>query len=180
MKSKLFRTALVALFAVAGRAAQAQQQAVAVQLPTFSFFTVDTSVVVPDSGAGIRAAMAREAAQRSQQPLWRAREESAPGAAARFALPAQPRPKSFSERLAAAQQSSAGQSARSVAAIRAARLDQDEQRQRESEEWLGKAAEAEAAGKPGVAKLYRRKAQRLATDAQSRRAGRVANTRTPE
>ena len=59
------RAALIAVLAGAAACrASAQQQAVAVQLPTFSFFSVNTSVIVPDSGAGIRAWMARQAAQR--------------------------------------------------------------------------------------------------------------------
>jgi len=51
------RIVLGATFVVGSVSWTNAQQSVTVQLPTFSFFSVQTTVVVPDSGAGIRARM---------------------------------------------------------------------------------------------------------------------------
>lgn len=52
----------MAVLALAGPAvALAQQNATTVQLPTFSFFSVSTTVLAPDSGAGYAAGMSRAA-----------------------------------------------------------------------------------------------------------------------
>jgi hypothetical protein len=137
--------------------ASAQQQAVAVQLPTFSFFTVNTSVVVPDSGAGIRAAMAREALQRS-----RAAAATKPDGAASLVAPRQrTATEQLADDLVAAQRSTAGRGAASLAAIRAAQLGREQSDRKRAAALQAKAAAALAAGKPEVAKVYQRMAARL-------------------
>lgn len=150
------RVACLAALLVGAKFASGQQQAVAVQLPTFSFFSVNTSVIMPDSGAGIRAAMAREAAQRL-----RASAAATDGPASGAARP-QPTP---TERLAAefdaAQRSSAGRGTASVAAIRAKHAVGQQADRRRAQALQSRAEEALAAGKPHVAKVYRRMAQRL-------------------
>lgn len=150
------RAAWLAALLIGARFASGQQQAVAVQLPTFSFFSVNTSVVVPDSGAGIRAAMARESAQRP-------RASSAPndGPASIVARPRPTATQRLAAELDAAQRSSAGRSAASVAAIRAKHAGRQQADRRRAQALQARADEALAAGKPEVAKVYQRMAQRL-------------------
>lgn len=150
------RAACLAALLAAVRLAGGQQQAVAVQLPTFSFFTVNTSVVVPDSGAGIRAAMTREAAQR--------RGVSAAAVDLPASIVARPQTtegQRLAAELDAAGGSSAGRSAASLAAIRARQAGRQQADQRRAQALRARATEALAAGKPEIAKVYQRMAQRL-------------------
>jgi hypothetical protein len=69
-------------------------------------------------------------------------------------------------KLAAARESSAGQPAQSIAAIRRQQAEQDATRAREIAEDLDRARQAEAANKPGLARIYYQQALRQCTGKQ--------------
>lgn len=69
-------------------------------------------------------------------------------------------------KLAAARESSAGQPAQSIAAIRRQQAEQDTARAREIAENLDRARQAEAANKPGVARIYYQQALRQSSGQQ--------------
>jgi hypothetical protein len=69
-------------------------------------------------------------------------------------------------KLAAARESSAGQPAQSIAAIRRQQAEQETARAREIAEILQRAQQAEAAGKPGVARIYYQQALRQSSGEQ--------------
>ncbi len=159
-----------------GKSARAQQTGVTVQLPTFSYFSVNTSVLVPDSGAGIAAAMRRAEAERiafgdkqdsskvsganiggvTIHPTIHDRN-SEPGLALQSA-PKQGLGNSFSQRLKDAQKSSAGRAELGVAEIERNLSQADEQLQEEAHQLLKRGLAAESKGRLGVAAIYYRQA----------------------
>lgn len=174
----LFVVILAIVFLIAcGEKTVAQQTGVAVQLPTFSYFSVNTSVLVPDSGAGIAAAMQREAANRIMYGPWpnvaQGRAASTGGVtvhatvhdrknepglllsedmADREARPA------FSKRFDGAGESSAERADLSVAEIKARRSEARQAQQAEALRYFERGRTAEANGKFGVAAIYYRQA----------------------
>jgi hypothetical protein len=82
----------------------------------------------------------------------------------------------FQGRLAAARESSAGHATQSIAAIRLRQQQQDESRERKVAELYNKMREAQAAGKPEVARVYQqqfeRESKKLSSSASSRPATR--------
>ncbi len=178
-----------ALLVLIARAALGQQPAV-VQLPTYSYFAVGTTVSVPDRGAVSLGGIdrARSDAQSFASPL-SPRGNSALGAergAAGAGLSAivhdfdaldrrlllsqtgTPDPNAapalrWQTRLKAAAGSGAGHPARSIAAIQADLHRAEREANQEAARWIERGRLAEAEGKPNVAKIYYNMAARRAT-----------------
>jgi hypothetical protein len=74
---------------------------------------------------------------------------------------------SFQSRLTSAQQSSAGHSAQSIAAIRRRQQQQDEDRERSVDELYHRMRQAQAAGKPEVARVYQQQFERESKNSSS-------------
>lgn len=182
MQGALRATSLIgfAVFAwllLEGNSAHAQQSGVTVQLPTFSYFSVNTSVLVPDSGAGFAAAMRRAEANRiatgGKQDSTSVSgasiggvaihstihdRDSEPGLALQNA-PQQGLGNSlFSRKLEAAQVSSAGRAELSVAEIERNRSQADKQQELEALQLLKRGLAAESKGRLPVAAIYYRQA----------------------
>ena len=73
----------------------------------------------------------------------------------------------YQGRLASARQSSAGHAAQSIAAIRRRQQQQDGQRERELAELYRKMRDAQAAGKPEVARVYQQQFERESGNSKS-------------
>jgi hypothetical protein len=71
------------------------------------------------------------------------------------------------DRLAAARESSAGHATQSIAAIRRRQRQQDQDRERELAELYRKMREAQAAGKPEVARVYQQQFERESKNSSS-------------
>jgi hypothetical protein len=151
-----------------------------VQLPTFSFFTIRTTVSVPDSGGMSLGGIHRGSdgnVTRGLGPLAGRASGGTRGAAGATAhatiidrreMDAAHLAAAAAERTAAADPAAAkadalsrhvesqGPLAGSVAAIKRENAAAAAQRSREAAEYLVKAQQAEAEGKPGVAKIYYR------------------------
>ncbi len=154
--------------------AVAQQTAVAVQLPTFSFFTVNTSVLVPDSGSGMAAAMRRRrAAEIMHGPIDRLSQSAAQAGGATVHATIHDRPQepplqlsgargpqrpAFARQLDAAQRSTAGRPAQSVEEILAERADAEDVAGQEALDLFAEGRAAEQRDKPAVARVYYRRA----------------------
>ena len=152
----------------------AQQTGGAVQLPTFSFFSVNTTVSVPDSGAGIAAAMRRAEANRIM--FGGAAHEkkvgmgnvavnavihdrmSGPGLVLQKGSAVASEEWNFSRRMDAAQGSSAGRADRSVAEIVRLRRHADSRQQTTAQRYFQRGIAAESKGRLGVAAIYYRQA----------------------
>ena len=199
-------TGCIAAFIAAGLVAEVRGQApTTVQLPTFRFFTVQTTVSVPDSGAAYLGGIKRARDGRITRGIGPLRngaigmERGAAGMhvkatiidqqeldAAVLAEAASKRG-GFDPSLAKAdaltrnvgQAGSSGQARsteppiESVAAIRARNAAAAAERQSEAEQYFVKAEQAEADGKPAVARIYyqmvaRRNAGDLSALANSR------------
>lgn len=168
----------VALCFAYGETARAQQSGVAVQLPTFSYFSVNTSVLVPDSGAGIAAAMRREEANRIMYgpgpSVAQGRAASASGVTVHATIhdpaaesglvlrndPAERETQaSFARRFnKAAEGSSAGRADLSVAEIKRQRARAGDQDQADALRFFQRGRAAESKGQFGVAAIYYRQA----------------------
>jgi hypothetical protein len=142
----------------------ANARAQTVQLPSFSTFSVDTSVLVPDRGA---APLAGSRAQRTSanrvggaaaDPAARVARRAAAGRA--LAPVDDP-----TNQLSHAARDPAPLSPAEIDNLRAARA---AQRQGEAYAWLEKARHARNAGKPAVARLYYRNAGKQADDIELR------------
>jgi hypothetical protein len=80
----------------------------------------------------------------------------------------------YQDRLAAARDSSAGHAAQSIAEIRRRQQQQDEDRQRKVAELYRKMREAQAAGKPEVARVYEQQFERESKNSDSSASSRPA------
>ncbi len=169
--------AVVVLLLGVSSAAYAQPTGVVLQLPTFSFFSVNTTVSAPDSGAGIAAAMRRAEASRifSGKGVASARGQganvgnvaihatihdrtNAPGLVLRNGSVVARTDGTFSQKLNAARGSSAGRADLSVAEIRRLRTQAVSQQQAEAERCFERGFAAESKGRLGVAAIYYRQA----------------------
>jgi len=160
-----------------------------VQLPTFSFFTVQTTVSVPDSGGAYLGGISRGSdgsTTRGIGPLRNRGLASTRGASgmsihARIidnhemdeAILAQAAAKSGNAASTVALQPIAAQPFESVAAIRVRNAAAAAEKSSEAAEYFAKAQKAEAEGKTGAAKIYyqmvmRRDAGSLKEQAQAR------------
>ena len=175
------RTAIVSSILMAGFSTAGHGQTV-VQLPTFHQFTVSTTVLVPDSGAGFAGGTGRSASGSSQRglpglamPGVRPSGNRAVGrsdAAGGMAIQAQIHdPDAIDRHLlgqadpnGARPRSRAGVNpllagpASSLADIRKARADRESAISAEGEALLARGRKAEAAGKKSVARQYYRMA----------------------
>jgi hypothetical protein len=179
--------ALIGLVAVALAAGEAAaQQAQVVQLPTFSFFTVSTTVSVPDSGGAFSGGERRfSSGHTAFGPAWgrqRGFGRDAGGGGLRVAgqihdfeamdkallskgSPGQVEPDDpFARRLAQASASSAGQApVDSLAEARRQRAAEEEALVQKTLAIVEDARRAEAKGKPGMALAYYKMAARRAS-----------------
>jgi len=184
-------TALAMFFLLAGPAALvAQQQPTTVQLPTFSFFGVGTSVSVPDRGStylgGVNRAstgmnefktpltpfrnrsfgMERSASNMSVSVFihdFDAMEEALLGDQPAPGMALGPRwPQTGPERLTARSAAPAPPAA-SVAQILQDRAREQLSRQQEAENFFQRGRSAEESGKPNVARIYYQMAARRAS-----------------
>jgi len=171
---------------------QQPQAPTTVQLPTFSFFTVQTTVSVPDSGGAYLGGLGRAAdgsRTRGFGPLKNRGLGSTRGASgmsvhaqiidqhemdqAILAEAAAKRGNSAAGLAGAAGEGSRGEAFESVAVIREQNIAAAAQNVREAAAYLAKARQAEAEGKLSVAKIYyqmvvRRDAGSLKEQAQGR------------
>ena len=188
MSKRRFSSGLAVAVAIAvGGSAAAQQPplpATTVQLPTFSFFTVQTTVSVPDRGGAFLGGINRGRDGRVARgfgPLQNVAtggDRLASGASVHARIidtdeidrmllaaaakrsgsvvdPALAKAAAISKHVAvAAPPTAASPLPGSVAAIRADNAAAAEQRNSEAAEFFAKAAAAEAEGKPAVAKIY--------------------------
>lgn len=189
-KREIVFAALVAgpfMLGLGSSPAQAQQQPAVVQLPTFSSFSVSTSVLVPDRGGAYLGGIGRSASGSSSfgPPLaipqggW-GRSTSAAGVGINAfihdltamdqdllsqagGVPLKQPQTALGQAVANAAdvQPHAGQSVSALKAQYAAQ--QAREQQSEALSWYTKAAEALAAGKTGVAKIYLGMAAKRAT-----------------
>jgi len=160
-------------------------QSVTVQLPTLSFFTVSTTVVVPDRGAahlgGVGSAtrsattLGSPLAPRGNRGI--AASQSVGGmSVSAFVHDFEAMDRALLEQAARQRKQSSGtplvlpgapaDQARPVASLDAIRRTQENQaaaRQSETMAYLAKAQQLEADGKPGVARIYYRMALRRAS-----------------
>jgi hypothetical protein len=169
----LLEVALIPL-ACSTALAQAQPQPqvpTTVQLPTFSFFTVQTTVSVPDSGGAYLGGIGRAAdgsRTRGIGPLKNRGLGSTRGASGisvhariidRHEMDQAVLAQAAAKRAGGAVRGTAGQAGSgaafdSVAVIREQNIAAAAEKAREAAEYLAKAKQAEAEGKPGVAKIY--------------------------
>lgn len=151
-----------------------------VQLPSFQFTTVSTSVLVPDGGGALLGGIgSSQRATFQNGPFLPGRAGGVGTAAGAMQVTAQvhdlraldaatlaaargtpatqpPAEAAWTARFDAARQSSAGRGDVSVAELRRQQAAGTAARLREAEELLRRAADAEAAGQPGLARLYYR------------------------
>lgn len=181
MNLRLIGSALLVIGLAA--AAHAQQNGVAVQLPTLSAFSVETTVSVPDSGGAYAAAIKRARTARALSGLPIGPKQRAIGTSVQAAgvhvtatihdqqemdedVLAQAEKKhprqrdALSLRLLKAGDESAGQAALSVAEIRRRRATGKEPQDEEALEQLAHARAAAKAGKNNVARIYYQMASR--------------------
>ncbi len=170
-----FIFATVALLAVHSDGAYAQQTGVAVQLPTISSFSVNTSVLAPDSGAGIAAAMRRAEANRimfgpgPQTAQGRGADvkevlinptihggENEPNLVLGNGSGVAEFRGAFSRKLDAARGSSAGRADLSVAEIKRLRSQDNSQEAVDAVRYFQRGLAAETKGRLGVAAIYYR------------------------
>lgn len=179
MNGKHFATSCLLTLAFAAPAA-AQQQPVTVQLPTFSFFTVSTTVMVPDRG-GIRGASFSHGNYGTVRvgPGCTPRVVGLDFGAAGIGISAHIHDFAEMEKALAAGEKARWEATprrdpevarldanvrggnsnlRSVAAIRREQQAAAESLKREAEALLAKARDAQSAGKSGIAKIYFRMA----------------------
>ena len=205
MRSILQTLLAAACIAVFSHSALAQQAPTTVQLPTFRFFTVQTSVSVPDSGGAYLGGIKRARDGRMTRGIGPLRngaigmERGAAGMHVKATIidnqeldaavlaEAAARRGGFDPSIAKASaltrnvgQAAGGGTAHSteppiesVAAIRARNAAAAAERQSEAEQYFVKAEQAEADGKPAVARIYyqmvaRRNAGDLSALANSR------------
>jgi hypothetical protein len=183
------RLFVIGLFAaLSAPVAQAQQNGVAVQLPTIGVFNVQTTVSVPDSGAGIAAAIKRARTARALSGLPLGPKRAAVGGEAQAAAihvaatihdqaemdeavlrsgewaqagkKSSPPQDEFTLQLAQAQEDSAGRPQASVAEIRQRRAVAEDSNLDEGLAKLELARAAEKAGKKSVARIYYQMAAR--------------------
>jgi hypothetical protein len=168
-------------------AAAAPAQAQTIQLPSFHSFSVDTTVVVPDSGSAHLGGTKRARAARDrfgpgvpQRTVGVERQASGAAALAKIHDPR--------EREAALRREAQARGVKkeavappvdrrtaaldppvsSIAEIKARREEEAAQRQREARTLVAKGRVAESGGKPTVARIYYRQAARLARGALKR------------
>ena len=186
MPSRLIALCLLLVVAQAGQAA-AQQNGVAVQLPTFSYFTVNTTVSVPDSGGAYVAAMKRQGFGRDEfGPLPRSgssigrgvqagglhisatihdqqeMDEAVLGASEGTGA-GEPSDEGLAGHLAAARKSTAGRATSSVSAIRQKQSLRKAAEAALALEYLERGRRAETGNQPGAAKVYYRMAAKRST-----------------
>lgn len=153
-----------------------------VQLPTFSYFGVQTSVSVPDGGGmslggvgggaeggnqfGPNRSSGSQVSSRQMQVHVQIHDmaelDAQVLAAAAPPKPAGP-PDANALALQAARASSAGHAAMSVADARRLHETQSDGQNDEARKWFDRAQQAESDGKPGTAKIYYQMAARRAT-----------------
>lgn len=161
------------------------QSATTVQLPTFSFFTVSTSVIVPDRGAthlgGVtRASSGSTAFGPPFLPKQRGigHQATASGMQVNVTIhnleeldqavlgqtaPTLPPPEAgLARRLKHAQQGTAGEAPQSLADIRAQKEAQQAEKQQDALKYFERGQKAEVEGKANVAKIYYKMAARRA------------------
>ncbi len=201
-------------------AARLHAQATTIQLPTFNFFTVNTTVEVPDGGSGFIGGLSSNATGQTQRgipglgfvPPLGNRATGATGSAggmsvtatihdfdamdrallgsdfdrsghyiggdtsapsdpalrqrlARLPVMLRPLPPSTTDSSRPSQLAADASGSQSIAAMRAQQSAEDSAQQAEAARLLEQAREVEAAGKPGVAKIYYQMAARRATGA---------------
>ena len=180
MRTCLLAIAALGLSCVGTERAEAQQGAPAttVQLPTFNFFTVSTSVSVPDRGGVALGGVNRSSSGSNAfgPPLGpknrsigvsnsastmsvhvqihdlRELDRQVLGHAAGLPQPAL-NPKALAQ-VAEARQSTAGQGAASIAEIRAAKAAEHQEEFADAVKYIEKGQAAQVAGKDNVARLY--------------------------
>jgi hypothetical protein len=171
------KRALVAGLVFGGTPLNAQQQGVTLQLPTFSSFSVTTSVLVPDSGGAYMGGIGRGRSSRNRHGAPFGRGQNATGSqrqAAGMHVQAHVHdlsgmdkalrgPGPLSRQMSAAQSGALGEPIASLKDIERERKAAADAQQAEATDLFRRGREAQAAGKTSLAKTYYQMALRRAT-----------------
>ncbi len=180
---RLIAAAVMVGLGFIGIEARAQQAATSVQLPTFSYFGVATTVSVPDRGGAYLGGVNRASGGMRQfgaplLPFGNRSRGSSRGASGmsvsvwihdhqamdeallaqptpyRSALASPRQPDPWAQRLAAGEESTSGQAVASVEEIRRRQAAAAQTRATEAQNFFERGRKAEAEGKANVAKIY--------------------------